>query len=164
MDYVYMVKCCDNTYYTGWTTDPKHRLKTHNLGKGAKYTRPRLPVTLIYLEQLPSKSIALGREIAIKKLTRLEKDRLVSLYQNITKGHPDFTPICWTTPSPDPEKGTLFCWLSGQAIDSVATTSSIHLDLSQYPLKIKPKVKKKAKKKPTDTPKPKATNTKKENL
>ena len=86
MYYVYILKCCDSTLYTGITTDLQKRLATHNSGKGAKYTRSRLPVELAYQEQQPDKSSALKREIEIKKLTRAQKLQLIS--QQINKKHP----------------------------------------------------------------------------
>ena len=75
--FVYMVKCKDSTYYTGVSNDLDHRLKQHNLGKGAKYTRARGPVSLVYSEQCQDHSAALKRECAIKKLTRSQKKELV---------------------------------------------------------------------------------------
>ncbi|MCP4143088.1 MAG: GIY-YIG nuclease family protein [Chloroflexi bacterium] len=75
--YCYMVECADGTFYTGWSTDPERREKVHNTGKGAKYTRVRRPVKLIYVEELPDKSSALKRERAIKKLSRKRKEALV---------------------------------------------------------------------------------------
>lgn len=78
MNYVYILKCADNTLYTGWTTDLVARLKTHNAGKGAKYTKARLPVALLYSETFESKSDALKREYAIKKLTREKKLDLIN--------------------------------------------------------------------------------------
>ena len=72
-----MVKCADGTYYTGWTTDTQTRVKAHNEGKGAKYTRTRRPVKLVYVEELPDKGSALKREWAIKKLTRRQKELLL---------------------------------------------------------------------------------------
>jgi putative endonuclease len=75
--YVYILKCADGTYYTGWTTDPEKRVRVHNSGKGAKYTRARRPVELIYTEEYRSKTDALSREYAIKQLTRKEKEELV---------------------------------------------------------------------------------------
>ena len=75
--YTYILKCSDNTLYTGWTTDLKKRLKTHNQGKGAKYTRSRLPVTLVYYEIFSTKKEAMSRESAIKKLSRPQKERLI---------------------------------------------------------------------------------------
>ncbi len=73
MVFVYILRCSDNTLYTGWTTDLNRRLKCHNSGKGSKYTRCRLPVEAVYYENLPDKSSALKRECEIKKLSRLEK-------------------------------------------------------------------------------------------
>ena len=71
--FVYILLCADGSLYTGWTTDLEKRLKTHNEGKGAKYTRSRLPVKLFYYEEFDCKSDALQREAAIKKLTRQQK-------------------------------------------------------------------------------------------
>ena len=73
MNYTYIVKCADGTFYTGWTTDIYRRVKCHNDGKGAKYTRPRLPVELVYQEEVADRSAALRREAAIKRLSRKEK-------------------------------------------------------------------------------------------
>lgn len=78
-----MLECADNTLYTGWTDDLSKRLQTHNTGKASKYTRARLPVRLVYCEQLADKSAALKREAAIKKLTRAQKNLLIS--QNTKK-------------------------------------------------------------------------------
>lgn len=75
--YVYILKCADGTYYTGWTNDTKRRLHVHNQGRGAKYTRGRLPVELVYREECVDKAEALRREIAIKKLSRSQKERLI---------------------------------------------------------------------------------------
>ncbi len=75
--FCYMVACADGTFYTGWSTDPKQRLKKHNEGKGAKYTKARRPVRLVYVEELPDKSSALKREYALKRLSRAEKQKLV---------------------------------------------------------------------------------------
>ena len=75
--FVYILECADGTLYTGWTTDVEARVATHNSGKGAKYTRSRLPVRLAYYEELPDKSAALRRERAIKRLTRSEKEKLI---------------------------------------------------------------------------------------
>ncbi|MEG1870738.1 MAG: GIY-YIG nuclease family protein [Peptostreptococcaceae bacterium] len=77
MCYVYILKCGDNTLYTGWTTNLEKRLKCHNSGKGAKYTRCRLPVEIIYSENLSDKSSALKRECEIKKLSRDKKLLLI---------------------------------------------------------------------------------------
>lgn len=76
-NYVYILRCSDNTYYTGYTNDLEKRVETHNLKKGAKYTRARTPVSLVYFERLETKSEALKRECEIKKLTRQQKDELI---------------------------------------------------------------------------------------
>lgn len=76
-NFVYILECADGTYYTGWTTDVQAREKAHNSGNGAKYTRCRLPVRVIYQERLESKSEAMKREAAIKKLTRTQKEKLI---------------------------------------------------------------------------------------
>ena len=77
--YVYIVRCGDNTLYTGISTDPASRLTEHNTGQnGAKYTRARRPVTLVYTEQAASRSAALKREIAIKRLSRQAKLALIN--------------------------------------------------------------------------------------
>ena len=76
-NFVYILRCADGTYYTGWTNDPKKRLAAHNAGRGAKYTRSRLPVELVYCETCGSKGEALSREIQIKNLTRQEKEALI---------------------------------------------------------------------------------------
>ena len=75
---VYIVKCSDKTFYTGITNNIKLRLETHNLGKGAKYTKSRLPVILVYIERVDDKSNALRREIEIKKLNRSQKINLIN--------------------------------------------------------------------------------------
>ena len=76
-NYVYIVQCRDGSLYTGWTTDVEKRVAAHNAGTGAKYTKSRRPVTLVYFETLDSKSEAMKREAAIKKLTRSEKLELI---------------------------------------------------------------------------------------
>lgn len=78
MYWVYILRCRDDTLYTGITDDVERRLKAHNSGKGAKYTRGRGPVELVYREEQPDKSAALRRERAIKKLTRTEKLALIT--------------------------------------------------------------------------------------
>lgn len=77
MNYIYILKCNDNTLYTGWTTDLDKRLEVHNTGKGAKYTKARLPVTLVYYEQFPTKAEAMKREAEIKRLSRKQKLKLI---------------------------------------------------------------------------------------
>ena len=78
MYFVYMLRCADGSFYTGFTTDPVRRTAVHNSGKGAKCTRARLPVTLVYTESFPDKSAALKREAALKKLTHGQKQSLIS--------------------------------------------------------------------------------------
>ena len=75
--FVYILRCADNTYYTGIAKDLQARLDTHNSGSGAKYTKTRLPVKIVYQEKSENRSTASKREHAIKKLTRLEKQRLI---------------------------------------------------------------------------------------
>lgn len=75
--YVYILRCADGTLYTGSTDDVQRRAEVHNSGKGAKYTRGRTPVEVVYSEQCESYSAALKREYAIKQLTRPEKLKLI---------------------------------------------------------------------------------------
>ncbi|MBR2935286.1 MAG: GIY-YIG nuclease family protein [Oscillospiraceae bacterium] len=75
--FVYMLRCGDGTIYTGITDDVEKRLSAHRAGKGAKYTRGRGPLELVYTEEQPDKPAALRREIAVKKLTRQEKLNLL---------------------------------------------------------------------------------------
>ena len=77
MNYVYILRCSDNSLYCGWTTDLKKRVQTHNSGKGAKYTRSRLPVELVYFEEYEDRTEALSREWHIKRLAREEKIQLI---------------------------------------------------------------------------------------
>lgn len=76
MNYTYIVRCNDGTYYTGWTNDIEKRIKTHNEGKGAKYTKTRRPVTLVYYESFQTKEEAMRREWEIKQMKRGEKEKL----------------------------------------------------------------------------------------
>ncbi len=75
--YVYVLRCADGTLYTGWTNHLRERVEAHNSGKGAKYTKPRRPVTLVYYESFETKQEAMSREYAIKRLSRKEKLLLV---------------------------------------------------------------------------------------
>lgn len=75
--YVYIVRCSDNTLYTGWTYDIDKRISAHNSGLGAKYTRSRKPVSLFYSEEFDTKEEALSREVEIKKLKRADKEKLL---------------------------------------------------------------------------------------
>ena len=78
--YCYILECADGTYYTGWTTDPERRVKQHNKGIGAKYTSTRRPVKLVYLESQKNRTEAMKRELAIKKMRRIQKSKLVKEY------------------------------------------------------------------------------------
>lgn len=75
--WVYILRCADGTLYTGMTDNVERRAASHNLGKGAKYTRGRRPVTVVYQEPCPDKSAALRREYGIKRLSRAEKLALI---------------------------------------------------------------------------------------
>lgn len=77
-NYVYLVRCSDDTLYCGWTNDLKARIKAHNQGNGAKYTRGRCPVALVYYETWATKKEALRREHQMKRLKRSEKLRLIA--------------------------------------------------------------------------------------
>ena len=77
MNYTYIVKCSDETFYTGWTNDLEKRIEMHNSGKGAKYTKARLPVDLVYYEAFDTKEEAMSREWHIKSLSRSEKQKLI---------------------------------------------------------------------------------------
>ena len=77
MNYAYILECADGTYYCGWTNDLEKRLKTHNEGKGGKYTRARLPVNLIYYEEFSTKEEAMSREWHLKQLTHSQKRKLI---------------------------------------------------------------------------------------
>ena len=79
--FVYMLRCKDGSLYTGWTNDLEHRLAMHNSGRGARYTRGRGPLELVYSEELPDKEAALRRECAIKKLRREQKLALLQTWQ-----------------------------------------------------------------------------------
>ena len=77
MNYTYIVKCRDATLYTGWTTDLDGRVNAHNTGKGAKYTKTRRPVELVYFERFETKQGAMRREWEIKQLSRKDKLKLI---------------------------------------------------------------------------------------
>ncbi|SCJ94877.1 GIY-YIG nuclease superfamily protein [uncultured Clostridium sp.] len=79
MNYVYILRCNDNSLYTGWTNNLEKRLKTHSAGKGAKYTKARLPVALVYYEEFEDKIEAMKREYQIKQLSRKEKLELFNI-------------------------------------------------------------------------------------
>lgn len=73
-----MVRCSDDSLYTGYTNDLENRMEAHNSGKGAKYTRSRLPVELVYYEEFETKEEAMSREWHIKRLTRKAKEKLMT--------------------------------------------------------------------------------------
>ena len=77
MNYTYLVECSDGTLYCGWTNNIENRLKAHNDGKGAKYTKSRRPVTLVYYETFNTKQEAMQREAKIKRLNRHDKWELI---------------------------------------------------------------------------------------
>ena len=83
--YVYMVRCADNSLYTGISNDVEERVKAHNAGKGAKYTRMRGPVRLVYTREMGSMSAAMRREHMIKKNGREYKERLIRLFSSRKK-------------------------------------------------------------------------------
>lgn len=80
MAFVYMVECADGTYYTGWAVDLDARLAAHNAGTGARYTRGRRPVRLVYWERMPDAASALRREAALKRMSRAQKRRLAAVH------------------------------------------------------------------------------------
>jgi len=80
--WVYMARCSDGSLYTGWSYNVLERVKTHNKGRGAKYTRVRRPVILVYRQQRASASDALREECRIKKLSRAQKEKLIVSSQN----------------------------------------------------------------------------------
>ena len=77
MNYTYILKCKDGSLYTGWTNDLEQRVAAHNTGKGAKYTKARRPVELVYFEEFETKKQAMKREYAIKQMARKDKLELV---------------------------------------------------------------------------------------
>ena len=83
VNYTYIVKCSDETLYTGWTNDLEKRLRAHNSGKGAKYTKNRRPVELVYFEEYDTKQEAMKREYAIKQLPKEKKLALIRCCQSI---------------------------------------------------------------------------------
>ena len=83
--YCYILECADGTFYTGWTIDPPRREKRHNAGRGARYTRDRRPVKLVYVEELPDRTAAMKRELAIKAMARARKKMLVEESRQVHK-------------------------------------------------------------------------------
>ncbi|MGN0438958.1 MAG: GIY-YIG nuclease family protein [Lachnospiraceae bacterium] len=85
--YTYIVECSDGTLYAGWTNDLAKRMRAHNLGTGAKYTRSRLPVRLVYYEAYQTKQEAMKREYAIKQMRRKDKLNLICSMKHDEKEH-----------------------------------------------------------------------------
>ncbi len=82
MPFVYIVRCADGSYYTGWAIDVTRRVAQHNAGRGARYTRMRGPVTLVYQEEVPDRRTAMQRELTIKRYPRERKERLISGHES----------------------------------------------------------------------------------
>ena len=85
MHYTYMLKCKDNTYYTGYTNNLEKRIQAHNEGKGAKYTKGRGPVELVYYEEYADKQTAMRREWEMKQLSRSRKDAIIKEWESRQK-------------------------------------------------------------------------------
>lgn len=85
MNYTYIVRCRDGTLYTGWTNNLKKRIEAHNSGKGARYTKSRRPVKLVYYEEFETKEEAMSREYAIKRMKKAKKEKLLK---------ETFLPVC----------------------------------------------------------------------
>ncbi len=83
MNYTYILRCADDTLYTGWTNDLSRRLAAHNAGHGSKYTRARRPVALVYCEAFGTKEAAMAREWAVKQLSRAEKLALIAAWDGV---------------------------------------------------------------------------------
>lgn len=83
-NFTYIVECSDHTLYTGWTNDLEKRITAHNEGKGAKYTKTRRPVRLVYFEIFATKEEAMSREYRIKRLSRRKKQQLIAGIQDMT--------------------------------------------------------------------------------
>ncbi len=77
--YCYILECADGSYYTGWSVDPQKRLLAHNTGNGARYTRMHLPARLVYVEEMPDRSSAQKRELAIKRMDHAHKFKLIEV-------------------------------------------------------------------------------------
>ena len=75
--FCYIIECADGSFYTGWSTNPVRRLKEHSAGRGARYTRVRRPLRLVYTERQPDRSAAQRRELKIKRLSHTRKEALI---------------------------------------------------------------------------------------
>jgi len=80
MAFTYILECADGTLYTGWTEDLDRRVQAHNTGRGARYTRGRRPVRLVYWEVQTSRSAAQRREVALRRLSRAQKQQLIHAF------------------------------------------------------------------------------------
>ena len=90
MNYTYMLECSDGSYYTGWTNDLRKRVRTHQAGKGGKYTRSRLPVRLVYYETFEEAKGARSREVYLKQLSHAEKKALSEAFsEELAKNMPE---------------------------------------------------------------------------
>ena len=85
MNYTYILRCGDDSLYTGWTNHLTKRVADHNAGRGAKYTKAHLPGELVYYEVFDTKEEAMKRECAIKKLSRPQKERLIASTSNLLR-------------------------------------------------------------------------------
>lgn len=83
MNYVYIIKCKDKSLYTGWTNNLERRFKAHQEGKGAKYTKGRGPLELVYFEEFEEKIKAMKREYEIKKMSREKKLKMIENFKKI---------------------------------------------------------------------------------
>lgn len=90
-NYTYILLCADGSYYCGWTNDPVKRLKAHNDGKASKYTRARLPVSFVYIEEFETKSEAMREEVRIKRLSRSRKKEMIEAAEQYPSNI-DYTP------------------------------------------------------------------------
>ena len=93
-NYTYILECADRTLYCGWTNDLEKRVRTHNAGKGAKYTKARLPVKLVYAESYDTRQEAMRREAEIKKMKRRDKLRLIEEQKDAGTGQTGLCKIC----------------------------------------------------------------------
>ena len=104
VNYTYILKCADGSLYTGWTNDLAKRVEDHNAGRGAKYTKGRGPVTLVYYEASETKEAAMRREFFIKQLTRDEKQKMILAFDSGCK-KPDRKKTCHQVPVPGTRHG-----------------------------------------------------------
>ena len=89
MPYIYIVECADGTLYTGWTINVEQRVKVHNAGRGARYTRMHGPVKLVYAEEQPDRVAAQKRELEIKRWPREKKLKLIGDQGSADRGSVD---------------------------------------------------------------------------